>query len=160
MSKVLGIYTSNGGVPKHPVSSADVDELGLISDKQNNRKHHGGVNKAVCVLDNNLLIKLRNEGHPIYAGSTGENLLLEGFDLDIGKVIDLGDVILEVVSAASPCYKIAGSFTVVILTECHIRNIQRIQDGTAKYCNPEKSEYPIELIVCQFFECSNRWIIP
>ena len=111
MPRVLGIFTSNGGVPKHPVSSADVDKLGLVSDKQNNRKHHGGVNKAVCVLDNNLLVKLRNEGHPIYPGSTGENLLLEGFDLNIGKVIDLGDVILEVVSAATPCYKIADSFT-------------------------------------------------
>lgn len=111
MSKLLGIFTSNGGVPKLPVNSADVDLNGIVGDDCNNKKHHGGPLKAICVLENELLLKLQTEGHPIKSGTTGENLLVEGYDLTIGKVFDVGEVRLEVVSDATPCWKIAESFT-------------------------------------------------
>ena len=67
--------------------------------------------KAICVLENELLIKLQSEGHPIQSGTTGENLLVEGYDLSIGMVFEVGEVKLEVVSDATPCRKIADSFT-------------------------------------------------
>ena len=111
MGKVLGIFTSNGGVPKLSVNSVDISESGLDGDIQADKKHHGGLMKAVCILENELLIKLQTEGHPIQPGTTGENLLVEGFNLAIGSTFKIGTVELEVVSAATPCKTIAESFT-------------------------------------------------
>ncbi len=111
MGQILGIFVSNGGVPKLPIDSAQIDTDGIVGDACNNKKHHGGPMKAICVLENKLLLKLQSEGHPIKAGTTGENLLVEGYELEIGKVFEVGEVILEVVSDATPCWKIADSFT-------------------------------------------------
>jgi len=111
MGKVLGIFTSNGGVPKLSVNSVDISESGLDGDIQADKKHHGGLMKAVCILENELLIKLQTEGHPIQPGTSGENLLVEGFNLAIGSTFKIGTVELEVVSAATPCKTIAESFT-------------------------------------------------
>ena len=111
MGRLLGILTSNGGVPKLPVDSAQIDNNGIVGDACNNKKHHGGPMKAICILENELLVKLQSEGHPIQAGTTGENMLVEGYNLEVGKVFDVGEVRLEVVSDATPCWKIADSFT-------------------------------------------------
>ena len=110
MGKLLGIFTSNGGVPKLPVDSADIRFEGISDDDQNDKKHHGGINRAICILENELLVKLQSEGHPIMPGTTGENLLVEGFNLAIGSKISIGTVQLEVVSAATPCKTISKSF--------------------------------------------------
>lgn len=111
MGRLLGIFVSNGGVPKLPIESADVEINGIVGDACNNKKHHGGPMKAICVLENELLLKLQSEGHPIKAGTTGENMLVEGFELTIGKQFEVCEVKLEVVSDATPCWKIADSFT-------------------------------------------------
>ena len=111
MGRLLGIFTSNGGVPKLPVESAQIDINGIVGDACNNKKHHGGPMKAICVLENELLVKLQSEAHPIQPGTTGENILVEGYNLEFGKVFDVGEVRLEVVSDATPCWKIADSFT-------------------------------------------------
>ena len=111
MGRLLGIFASNGGVPKLPVESAQIDINGIVGDACNNKKHHGGPMKAICVLENELLVKLQSEGHPIHPGTTGENILVEGYNLEFGKVFDVGEVRLEVVSDATPCWKIADSFT-------------------------------------------------
>ena len=111
MGKLLGIFTSNGGVPKMPVNSAEIRFEGISGDDQNDKKHHGGIMRAICVLENELLVKLQSEGHPIMPGTTGENLLVEGFNLSIGSIISIGTVELEVVSAATPCKTISKSFT-------------------------------------------------
>ena len=111
MGKLLGIFTSNGGVPKIPVDSADIRFEGISGDDQNDKKHHGGIMRAICVLENELLVKLQSEGHPIMPGTTGENLLVEGFNLSIGSKFSIGTVELEVVSAATPCKTISKSFT-------------------------------------------------
>ena len=110
MGVVLGIFISNGGVPKTQVNSIQIDIEGLVGDNQADKKHHGGVMRAVCVLENEVLTRLQLEGHPIMPGTTGENLLVEGFNLDIGTVLTVGDAELEVVSAATPCKTIAASF--------------------------------------------------
>ena len=111
MGRLLGIFASNGGVPKLPVESAQIDINGIVGDACNDKKHHGGPMKAICVLENELLVKLQSEGHPIQPGTTGENILVEGYNLEFGKVFDVGEVRLEVVSDATPCWKIADSFT-------------------------------------------------
>jgi|TARA_B100000287_G_scaffold248710_1_gene233824 MOSC domain-containing protein YiiM len=110
MGQVLGIFVSDGGVPKLAVESAEITASGLLGDKQADKKHHGGEMKAVCVLENEILTKLQSEGHPIMPGTTGENLLVEGFNLGIGTIFTVGDSELEVVSAATPCKTIEASF--------------------------------------------------
>ena len=111
MGKIIGIFISDGGVPKSSVTSIAVGIDGLQGDQQNNKKYHGGKDKAVCVLDYNVLLKLQEEGHPIGPGTTGENLLISGFDLHIGSIFCVGNIELEVTSAAVPCKTIANSFT-------------------------------------------------
>ena len=111
MTNLLGIFISNGGGPKNPVESVKIDYQGLVGDNQHDKKHHGGVMRAVCVLENEILKKLQEEGHPISPGTTGENLLVSGYNLTIGSIFSIGEVELEVVSAATPCKTIRDSFT-------------------------------------------------
>ena len=40
MGKLIGIFISNGGVPKLPIESAQVETTGIIGDACNNKKHH------------------------------------------------------------------------------------------------------------------------
>ena len=76
---VLGLHVNpEGGVPKHPVQTLSVHKEGCAGDKQNDRKHHGGPEKAVSILEAHVLEALQRQGHPIMPGSTGENVLLGG----------------------------------------------------------------------------------
>jgi MOSC domain-containing protein YiiM len=111
MGSLLGIYISGGGVPKDSVDTVHVKFEGIVGDNQHDKKHHGGPLRAVCVLENELLEKLILEGHPIGPGTTGENLLVAGFQLEIGSLFTIDEVELEVVSAATPCKTISESFT-------------------------------------------------
>ena len=75
----------NGGVPKHPVAFAYLDNLNVRGDKQNDKKHHGGVNRAVCLFSYELIDQLKKEGHPIFSGST-EKTLPSGARLEFDEV--------------------------------------------------------------------------
>lgn len=108
------INVSNGGVPKRRVGDAKVSLLGLQGDAQNDKKHHGGPEMAVCVYSLERIHALQLEGHPIDVGTAGENVTVEGIDWDLvvpGARINLGDqVLLEVASFTNPCKTIKGSF--------------------------------------------------
>jgi len=88
--------------------------LGLLGDAQNDKTHHGGPERAVCIYALERIHALQQEGHPIDVGTAGENLTVEGIDWDLvvpGSRIKLGDeVLLEVDSFTSPCKTIKGSF--------------------------------------------------
>lgn len=111
---LVSINVSNGGVPKRRVSDAQVSLLGLQEDAQNDTKHHGGAERAVCVYSMERIHALQQEGHPIDAGTAGENVTVEGIEWDLvvpGVRIKLGDhVLLEVASFTNPCKTIKGSF--------------------------------------------------
>lgn len=101
------VNVSNGGVPKRPVFEARVTEKGVAGDRQRNQNVHGGPDRAVCLFSLELIERLQDEGHPIDAGSSGENLTLAGLDWDLvkpGIVLSVGpDVQLEVTSYTVPC---------------------------------------------------------
>ena len=101
------INVSDGGVPKKPVLHAQVTERGLDGDRQRNLTVHGGPDRAVCLFSIERLERLQDEGHPIDAGSSGENLTLAGLDWELvrpGVVMSVGpDVRLEVMSYTVPC---------------------------------------------------------
>ncbi|MDG1840743.1 MAG: MOSC domain-containing protein [Crocinitomicaceae bacterium] len=114
MSKVISInINKNGGVPKHPVASAYVNKLNVVGDKQNDKKHHGGENRAVCLFSFELIMQLKKEGHPIFSGSTGENITIQGIDwnlMKLGARLSLGEVEIELTGPTSPCKTISNSF--------------------------------------------------
>ena len=116
MAQVIGLHVNpDGGVPKHPVDSLQVSSVdGCIGDRQNDLKHHGGPQRALCLMQWEVMQELQDAGHPIYPGSTGENILIKGLDveqLNVGSILSFGQrVILEITSDAPPCKTIRDSF--------------------------------------------------
>jgi MOSC domain-containing protein YiiM len=101
------VSVSSGGVPKRAVAEATVTEAGLQGDLHNDRRHHGGPDRAICLFALERVEALAAEGHPIAAGSTGENITTRGLDWNKvvpGTRLRLGaDVIVEITSYAAPC---------------------------------------------------------
>ncbi len=112
--RVLQVNISRGGVPKLPVASAWVGPLGLEGDDHADRAEHGGPHRAVCLYSIEAIRRVQADGHPIFPGSAGENLTLEGIELGelgIGDRLAVGEQLtLEVASACNPCETIRGSF--------------------------------------------------
>jgi MOSC domain-containing protein YiiM len=129
---VASINRSGGGVPKRRVSDARVSRLGLLKDTQNDKIHHGGIERAVCVYSLERIRALQQEGHPIDVGTAGENVTLEGIDWDLvvpGVLLKLGDeVVLEIASFTTPCKTIKASFT----DERFVRISQKLHPGWSR----------------------------
>jgi MOSC domain-containing protein YiiM len=113
--RIFQLNRSGGGVPKLPVREVTIGPLGLDGDVQKHTKFHGGPDRAVCVFSLEVIQALQAEGHPIYPGSTGENVTVSGLDWTAvvpGSRLSLGDtVVLEVTRYTEPCKQIASSFT-------------------------------------------------
>ncbi len=126
MNHICQINISKGGVPKRPVDEAIVTFEGIAGDKQKDKRYHGGPERAVCLFSIDIINKLKQEGHPIEAGSTGENLTLSfpAYALLVpGTILKIGpEVMLQVTSYAAPCKTIKRSF----LNEIFIRISQKV----------------------------------
>ncbi len=113
-STIAQISISPGGVPKLPVPSARVTELGLEGDAHRDLEHHGGPERALCLFALEQIRALQAEGHPVAPGTIGENLTVEGLDWERvtpGSRLELGDgVVIEVTRYTSPCFNIKKSF--------------------------------------------------
>ena len=111
---LASINVSGGGVPKRRVAGAQVSLSGLVNDTQDDKIHHGGPERAVCVYSLERIHALQAEGHPIDVGTAGENVTVEGIDWDLvvpGTRLRLGnEVILEVAAFTTPCKTIRESF--------------------------------------------------
>ena len=111
--KISGLFaTTVGGVPKPSVDSIQVEFVGIKNEIIRDKKHHGGAEKAVCLLAEEIVEELRANGHPIEGGTTGENILLDvPFEsLRPGVRLQFQNVLLEITMAASPCKTIEQSF--------------------------------------------------
>jgi MOSC domain-containing protein YiiM len=112
--RIHAINVSGGGVPKKPRDSCAVRFAGLEGDWQTDREHHGGPDRAVSLYSLELIDALRAEGHPIYPGSTGENLTVSGMEwtaIEPGDRLTVGEAVLEIVRYAAPCNTISASFS-------------------------------------------------
>lgn len=110
---MLRINISGGGVPKLPVAEAELGPLGLDGDDHDDKEHHGGPDRALCIYSVARLRVLRAEGHPAEAGTMGENLTLDGLDsatLRPGDRLEIGETEVELTTYAAPCRTIAASF--------------------------------------------------
>jgi MOSC domain-containing protein YiiM len=104
----------HGGVPKYAVQQTQLLSEGVAGDKQRDTRHHGGPQRAVSLYAAERIAALQAEGHPIAAGTTGENLTIAGLDWDslvVGSRLQIGaDVEIEITGYAAPCENIAASF--------------------------------------------------
>jgi MOSC domain-containing protein YiiM len=112
--RIVQISVSSGGVPKLPVPSARVTELGLEGDAHRDMEHHGGPERALCIFSLEQIRALQAEGHDVAPGAIGENLTVEGLDWERGtpgSYLELGArVLIDVTRYTSPCFKITKHF--------------------------------------------------
>jgi len=113
-ARIFHLAISDGGVPKHAIREGVVGELGIAGDRQKHTKIHGGPDRALCLYSLELIQKLQAEGHPIYPGSTGENVTISGLpwaSLAAGTHLALGDEVeVELTWVSEPCKSIQESF--------------------------------------------------
>lgn len=112
--KLAFINRSDGGVPKLHVESARITLNGIDTDRHADMKYHGGPERAISLFSLERILALQAEGNPIYPGSTGENLTVNGVPWESmipGLSFEVGAVRLMVTSYASPCRTIRDSFT-------------------------------------------------
>ncbi|MFY0406195.1 MOSC domain-containing protein [Solicola sp. PLA-1-18] len=100
-------------IDKRPVGGpVRVGPLGLEGDEQADRRHHGGVVKAVYAFAGEDLDDWADElGRPLTPGTFGENLTTRGVDVTqarIGERWRIGTAVLEVASVRMPCSVFAG----------------------------------------------------
>ena len=112
--RVFQINVSLGGVPKLPITQAQVSTLGISGDYQRDQRNHGGPDRALCLYTLEQIQQLQREGHPITPGSTGENITLVGIsllELTPGTLLALGEEVeIQLTSYAVPCNTITDSF--------------------------------------------------
>lgn len=100
-------------IDKRPVvTPVRVGAYGLYADVQADRKHHGGLDQAVYAYGQEDADWWAEQvGAPFPAGTFGENLRIEGFDVNASRVGDrwcIGEqVVLEVTSPREPCQTFA-----------------------------------------------------
>ena len=89
-----------------------VTALGLAVDEQADRRHHGGVDKALYAVAREELDWWSEElGRPLRNGQFGENLTTLGVEVDdavIGERWRVGTTLLEVSMPRQPCSTFQG----------------------------------------------------
>lgn len=113
-ARIHQLNCSRGGVPKLPVGEAFLTLTGLLGDRQAKRRIHGGPERALCLYALEHILNLRGQGHPIYPGSVGENVTVEGLEWGLlapGARLALGEeALVEISSYTKPCKSIRASF--------------------------------------------------
>jgi MOSC domain-containing protein YiiM len=104
---LLQINISPGGMPKRPIDSAHITIEGVTGDWQNNRKYHGGDDRAICLFSEELYNRLRHDfGIDLVFGAVGENFTTCGIDLDSlqsGDRLRVGECLIEITDVRIPC---------------------------------------------------------
>lgn len=114
--RVASVNVSRGGVPKLPVAEQWVGRGGLTDDRHNEPEPmHGGPEQAVSLYSMEAIARVTADGHTAFPGAFGENLTLEGIELDTiveGVRLAIGDegLVIELTKRAEPCQTIAHWF--------------------------------------------------
>ena len=131
--RLESINLSRGGVPKTPAAEATITASGLKGDRHRQRRYHGGPDRAVTLFSAERIADLQAEGHPIAAGTTGENLTVSGLDwtrVTPGSRVSVGEVTLEITSYTTPCQTITESLRGGDIT----RISQKTNPGWSRVC--------------------------
>lgn len=111
---VIQVSGSKGGLPKTPLLSAQVDNSGVVGDRQATRRHHGAPLQALCLFSAEVIDEFAAQGHPITYGSAGENVTIRGLDwpkLRAGLELEIGEVTCRLTAPAVPCSQNSPWFT-------------------------------------------------
>ena len=103
---VVAVCISPGGVPKTPLHTGQVVPAGLVGDGHAHEKHNRP-DRALSLLDLEIIEQLRDEGFDLQPGTLGENLTVAGFavqSLPPGTLVQIGDVALRLEQPRKPCY--------------------------------------------------------
>lgn len=104
---VVAVCVSPGGVPKRPVDRAEVTPDGLAGDGHDHEKHRRP-DRGVSIQDLELIEQLGAEGYPVGPGIMGENITVQGVNVQRLAVGDRlrfqGGVVVELASVRKPCY--------------------------------------------------------
>jgi MOSC domain-containing protein YiiM len=122
------------GVPsafvKQPIiGPARVERLGLEGDEQADPRVHGGPNKAVYgYAYANYAAWLRafpQHAKLLMPGGLGENLTLDDCDeqsVNIGDIVQIGSVVLQISEPRQPCFKFALRFNDTAMVRAMVKN--------------------------------------
>ena len=130
--RIASINVSRGGVPKTPIEETFVSTGGVDGDRHVYR-FHGGPDRAVVLYSLELIQALQAEGHPIDAGTIGENLTIAGMDWNEmvpGTELAIGHIRLCVTTFTAPCATIRPSF----LNGDMSRVAQKVHPGWSRVC--------------------------
>ncbi|UBH15079.1 MOSC domain-containing protein [Macrococcus armenti] len=112
MDKMQQAWVS--AINRDRVDSGFVDILGFNGDEVADKKHHGGVDKAVFCYPYAHYEPWRNELNiDIDAGGFGENLCVTGMDestVHLGDIFEIGSARLQVTQPRKPCWKPARKY--------------------------------------------------
>jgi MOSC domain-containing protein YiiM len=107
MATVLSVNVSKGGIPKLPVDSCVVSFDGLDGDGRDHDKHISR-DRAISLIDREILDQLEAEGYELSPGAVGENLTVENLnvqELEPGDLLTFsGGVVIELVEGRRPCF--------------------------------------------------------
>lgn len=104
--RVVAVCVSRGSIPKRMLSAVRVTHGGLQGDGHAHAKHNRP-ERAVSLLDLEILNQLRLEGFPLYPGAIGENLTVADLrvqSLPPGTLLEIGEVLLRLEEPRKPCY--------------------------------------------------------
>jgi len=107
MPTVRSVNVSSGGIPKLPVEKCAVTVAGLAGDGRDHDKHITP-ERAVSLIDMEILTQLSNEGYEVPPGAVGENLTVEELNvqkLEPGDRLSFsGGLLIELVESRRPCF--------------------------------------------------------
>ncbi|MBI3837187.1 MAG: MOSC domain-containing protein [Planctomycetia bacterium] len=105
-ARVIAVSASPGGVPKWPLKAACVTTAGLVGDGHAHQKHNRP-DRALSLLDLEIIDQLRDEGFDLQPGTLGENLSVANLSVQQmppGTLLSIGDVVLKLEQPRKPCY--------------------------------------------------------
>lgn len=94
------------GRSRRPVDSVEVTPERLLGDRHADAKHNRA-DRAVSLFDVEILRQLIDEGFAHQPGVAGENVTVEGLDLQRvrpGDELQIGDVVLRLEQLRKRCY--------------------------------------------------------
>lgn len=104
--RLVAVCLSQGGIPKLPQPEVQVTVDGIVGDLHAHAKHNRP-DRALSLLDVELLGQLTDEGFPLEPGAAGENLTIEGLNVQSlveGQLLQAGDVLIRLEKPRKPCY--------------------------------------------------------
>ena len=104
--RVVAVCISAGGVPKLPIRRGTITASGVQGDAHAHAKHIRP-DRAISILDVEIIRQLNAEGFAIRPGTSGENLSVEGLhvqQMQPGDLLRIGQVVLRLEEPRKPCF--------------------------------------------------------